>query len=120
MSEDRPKHPVPAEWRSRLLELPRLNKRIILVALDFGLLSLALWISISIRYNTLYAPPDWFMALVLFSGPVITVMTFSVSGLESVELYRGLADTPLQFGGVGAGCGTVVLWARRGGTPEKQ
>ena len=70
MSEDRPQHPVPAEWRSRLLELPRLNKRIILVALDFVLLSLALWISISIRYNTLYVPPDWFTALVLFSGPV--------------------------------------------------
>ncbi len=69
MSEDRPQPPVPAEWRSRLLELPRLNKRIILVALDFLLLTLALWISISIRYNTAYVPPDWYTALVLISGP---------------------------------------------------
>ncbi len=60
MTEDRRQQPVSAEWRSRLLELPRLNKRVILVALDFLLLSLALWISISLRYNTTYVPPDWF------------------------------------------------------------
>ncbi len=68
MSEDRRQQPVSAEWRSRLLELPRLNKRLILVALDFLLLSLALWISISIRYNTPYVPHDWFTALVLSAG----------------------------------------------------
>ena len=51
MSEERPQQPVSAEWRSRLLELPRLNKRIILVALDLLLLVLALWIALSIRYN---------------------------------------------------------------------
>ncbi|MDP1639475.1 MAG: hypothetical protein Q8L61_00955, partial [Hyphomicrobium sp.] len=90
MSEDRQQQPASPEWRSRLLELPRLNKRLILVALDFLLLSLALWISISIRYNTPYAPRDWMTALVLLSGPVISVMTFSVSGLyRFVTRYLG-------------------------------
>ena len=59
-------------------------------ALDFVLLSLALWISISIRYNTTYVPRDWITALVLLSGPVISVMTFSVSGLyRFVTRYLG-------------------------------
>ena len=90
MSEDRQQQPASPEWRSRLLELPRLNKRLILVALDFVLLSLALWISISIRYNTTYVPRDWITALVLLSGPVISVMTFSVSGLyRFVTRYLG-------------------------------
>jgi hypothetical protein len=44
---------------------------------------------------------------------------FQVSGLEAVEMYRSLADTPLQFGGAAAGCGTLVLWSRRGGPPPK-
>lgn len=49
----------------------------------------------------------------------LDVNTFQVAGLESVEMYRSLADTPLQFGGAAAGCGTLVLWSRRGGTPPK-
>jgi len=48
------------------------------------------------------------------------INTFQVSGLESVEMYRSLSDTPLQFGGAAAGCGTLVLWSRRGGLPPKQ
>lgn len=47
--------------------------------------------------------------------PPPDINTFSVSGLEGVEVYRSLSDTPLQFGGGGAGCGTLVLWSRRGG-----
>lgn len=47
--------------------------------------------------------------------PPPDINTFSVSGLDGVEVYRSLSDTPLQFGGAGAGCGTLVLWSRRGG-----
>lgn len=47
--------------------------------------------------------------------PPPDINTFSVSGLDAVEVYRSLSDTPLQFGGSGAGCGTLVLWSRRGG-----
>ena len=109
MSEDRPQPPVPAEWRSRLLELPRLNKRIILVALDFLLLTLALWISISIRYNAAYVPPDWYTALVLLSGPVITVMTFALSGLyRFVTRYLGYRGHTRIIGCIWL---SVLIWS---------
>lgn len=48
------------------------------------------------------------------------INTFAVSDLESIEMYRSLADMPLEFGGASAGCGTVVLWSRRGGLAPKQ
>ena len=109
MSEDRPQPPVPAEWRSRLLELPRLNKRIILVALDFLLLTLALWISISIRYNAAYVPSNWYTALVLFSGPFLTVMTFAVSGLyRFVTRYLGYRGHTRIIGCIWL---SVLIWS---------
>ena len=37
----------------------------------------------------------------------------SISNLEAVEIYRGGADTPAELGGLGASCGTIVLWTRR-------
>ncbi len=49
----------------------------------------------------------------------LDINTFDVSGLESIEMYQSLSDTPLQFGGAAAGCGTLVLWSRRGGTPPR-
>lgn len=38
---------------------------------------------------------------------------FDIPALESVEVYRSAAETPSEFGGSGAACGTVVLWTRR-------
>ena len=109
MSEDRPQPPVPAEWRSRLLELPRLNKRMILVALDFLLLTLALWISISIRYNAAYVPPNWYTALVLFSGPFLTIMTFALSGLyRFVTRYLGYRGHTRIIGCIWL---SVLIWS---------
>ncbi len=32
--------------------------------------------------------------------------------IVGVEVYRGAAETPLQFSGLGAACGTLVLWTR--------
>lgn len=49
----------------------------------------------------------------------LDINTFTVSGLEAIEMYRGLSDAPLQFGGAAAGCGTLVFWSRRGGLPPK-
>jgi FlaA1/EpsC-like NDP-sugar epimerase len=109
MSEERPHHPISAEWRSRLLELPRLNKRLILVALDFLLLSLSLWIAISIRYNTPYLPSDWFMALVLITGPAITVATFTLSGLyRFVTRYLGYRGHTRIIGCIWL---SVLIWS---------
>ena len=38
---------------------------------------------------------------------------FDVASLSAVEVYRSAADTPSEFGGAGAACGTIVLWSRR-------
>jgi hypothetical protein len=40
------------------------------------------------------------------------INTFSVSSLESVEVYRSSAETPMEFSGSGTDCGVVVLWTR--------
>jgi hypothetical protein len=37
---------------------------------------------------------------------------FAVSAIEAIEVYTGPATTPAQFSGLGAACGTVVLWTR--------
>ncbi len=58
-------------------------------------------------------------ARAISSATPFDINTFQVSGLEAVEVYRSLSDTPLQFGGAAAGCGTLVLWSRRGGVPPK-
>jgi TonB-dependent receptor-like protein len=35
---------------------------------------------------------------------------FAVSNILGVEVYRGAAETPLQFNTPGAACGTIVIW----------
>lgn len=39
---------------------------------------------------------------------------YGVAELEGIEVYRGPAETPSEFGGTNAMCGTVVLWTRAG------
>jgi hypothetical protein len=41
------------------------------------------------------------------------INTFSVSSLESVEVYRSRVEIPMEFSGSGTDCGIVVLWTRR-------
>jgi hypothetical protein len=39
----------------------------------------------------------------------------SPSGLEGMEVYRGLATVPPEFLTPEARCGVIALWTRRGG-----
>ncbi len=83
-------HSFLVQLRTRLLKLPRGNKRVILATLDFVLLSFALWFSISLRYNTIYVPPSWAAALLLAAAPVISVATFAIFRLyKHVTRYLG-------------------------------
>ncbi len=34
--------------------------------------------------------------------------------IEAIEIYRGPAQVPAEFGGVGSDCGVVALWSREG------
>jgi hypothetical protein len=40
------------------------------------------------------------------------VNQFTVHGLEAIELYRGPAETPMQYQQTGAACGVLLLWSR--------
>ncbi|MFN3624036.1 MAG: nucleoside-diphosphate sugar epimerase/dehydratase, partial [Hyphomicrobium sp.] len=109
MSEDSPQFEAGSEWRSRLLELPRFSKRVILISFDFLLLALALWIALSIRYNTAYVPPNPATLLVLISGPAITIATFTASGLyRFVTRYLGYRGHTRIIGCIWL---SVLIWS---------
>jgi hypothetical protein len=38
--------------------------------------------------------------------------TYDASRLEAVEFYAGPSSTPVEYGGTGAQCGTILLWLR--------
>lgn len=42
-------------------------------------------------------------------GPVVPVRD-----IEALEIYTGPSDTPGEFAGANSGCGTIVIWTRRG------
>ena len=56
--------------------------------------------------NLRYAPAA------LNTEPPPDVDEFKVQDYEAIEVYRGPAQTPVQFGGTGAPCGTIVFWSR--------
>jgi hypothetical protein len=51
---------------------------------------------------------------VYLAGTPPNLKEFELHALESVEVYRSAAETPIEFGGASAECGTIVLWTRRG------
>jgi FlaA1/EpsC-like NDP-sugar epimerase len=69
------------EARRRLVDLPRGPKRLILVLNDFLLMSLALWLALSLRLSILYVPKSIDLAAILAAAPIIGVLTFFRMGL---------------------------------------
>jgi hypothetical protein len=47
------------------------------------------------------------------SGSPPSIDLWSIANLDAIEVYRGESETPIQYTGKGAGCGTVILWTRR-------
>jgi FlaA1/EpsC-like NDP-sugar epimerase len=74
--------------RSRLISLPRLVKRLVLVFNDLVLLSLALWLALSFRSAAFYVPNTWSLTLVLAAAPVIGIFTYFWGGVyQQVTRY---------------------------------
>ncbi len=69
------------QFRTRLLDLPRWAKRVLLIANDAFLLAFALWAAYSLRLNVFYLPPDRESLAVFLAAPLIGVATFYVRGL---------------------------------------
>lgn len=49
------------------------------------------------------------------SVPPPNLDDFSVQDIAAVEVYAGPAQTPPEYGGVDAACGTILLWLRNHG-----
>jgi hypothetical protein len=70
-----------SDGRRRLVDLPRGPKRAVLVVSDFALMSLALWLALSLRLSTFYVPPSIELAAILSAAPIIGILTFFRMGL---------------------------------------
>lgn len=76
--------------RQRLITLPRMTKRVLLVAHDLLALGVALWLAMSVRLNALYVPETLPLAMMLALAPVLAVLTFFWFGLyRLVTRYLG-------------------------------
>jgi hypothetical protein len=47
------------------------------------------------------------------AGPPPSIDLWSIASLDGIEVYRGPSETPINYSGRGAQCGTIVLWTRR-------
>ncbi|MEZ5910695.1 MAG: nucleoside-diphosphate sugar epimerase/dehydratase [Hyphomicrobiaceae bacterium] len=96
-------------WRGQLVGMARWPKRVLLLLSDFALLTLALWLSLCFRLNTIYVPPSTDMALVLAMAPAIGIVTFYGLGLyRLVTRYIGQKGTIRILLAVGL---ATLLWA---------
>ena len=92
-----------------LIVLPRLVKRAVLIANDFLLLALALWLSLALRLSTLFVPPDRRFALLMLAAPLIGIATFAAFGLyRLVTRFISARGTVRIFIAVGL---AVLIWA---------
>ncbi len=98
-----------AELRDGAIRLPRPWKRAILAVSDFVLLSVAVWLSLWLRYGELYTPPDLAGTLLMFAAPAIGVATFAWFGLyRLVTRYITIRGSGQLLRCIGT---SVLFWA---------
>src|SRR5690606_1894622 len=67
--------------RMRILALPRIWKRLILVCFDVTVLTLAIWASYALRYGRWSPPSSMDEWLIAFSAPLVAIPIFIAMGL---------------------------------------
>jgi FlaA1/EpsC-like NDP-sugar epimerase len=76
-------------------------KRVVLIASDFTVLSVSLWVALSLRYATFYVPPSTRAALLLLAAPLIGIAIFAWLGLyRMVTRYMSSKGTLRLIGAV--------------------
>ncbi len=105
---------------AKMIRYPRTGALLLSSGRGFGTISLlpladpydsrsprACYVQVIVDGIRVYAPD----AVNRFAPPDLD--QFDSARLEAVEFYAGPASTPAEFAGVGAQCGTLVLWTRR-------
>lgn len=69
------------QFHSQIANLPRVWKRVLLIAFDCVVLTFSLWASYALRINTFDFPNSWLGVAVLAAGPVIAIPIFIRMGL---------------------------------------
>ncbi|MGE0630250.1 MAG: polysaccharide biosynthesis protein [Hyphomicrobiaceae bacterium] len=97
-----------ARLREWLIDLPRPWKRAILAVNDFLLLTLAVWLAISLRHGKLYIPQDIGQTLLLLAAPASGVAIFAWFGLyRLVTRYITIRGSSRLLMCVGL---SILLW----------
>lgn len=68
-------------FRSRILNIPRIWKRLILVTFDLAALTVAVWVSFSLRLENWSIPTNLDQILVYISAPLVAIPIFVKLGL---------------------------------------
>ena len=76
--------------RQKLIHLPRWPKRLVLMANDFLLMSLALWLGLSLRLSTFYVTDNPVLLVQFIAAPILGLISFHYFGLyRLVTRYIG-------------------------------
>ncbi len=95
--------------RRGLLELPRFQKRALLVFFDFASLTFIVWAAMTLRYGDYYVPADAKAAALMLLAPIITVSTFAWFGLyRLVTRFIGFRGAVRIAACVGL---SVLIWS---------
>lgn len=94
--------------RGWLLALPRAVKNVLLVTIDYVLLSFALWAAYSLRLSIAYVPETPGEWAAFIAAPTIGVLTFYAGGLyRLVTRYMSQEGATRLYATVGVG---VLIW----------
>lgn len=95
---------------ARLRNIPRYYKRTLLTFIDLVLLSAALWVAFSLRFGTIYVPPEEpEMLLLMFAAPLISVAVLWWLGVyRRVTRYIGYSGLSQVIMGIGL---ATLVWA---------
>lgn len=100
---------IARRWLLWLAGISRYPKRVVLASIDFLILSLSLWLALSLRLGTLYLPPSWGLCLLLLAAPTLGVATFFQLGLyRLVTRFIGSRGAVLILVAIGL---STLLWA---------
>lgn len=109
MTSPQPGESFLAKLRRSVIGLPRHTKRLVLVIGDFLLISVALWLLVSLRLGEYYWPDLWQQGLLFLLAPILAVLIFANFGLyRVVTRFIGLRGFVQIFLLMGL---SVLIWA---------